>query len=48
MMATDPAFYQATRDTQFLHAFVKEIPKNKFLMIQNNLATYFTHEKWCY
>lgn len=45
MMATMPAFYQATEDTKFLYKFVDKIPKNKFIMIQNNLGSHFTHEK---
>ncbi len=45
MQSTMPAFYQATKDTEFLYKFTDKIPRGKFLMIQNNLASHFTHEK---
>lgn len=45
MLATHPAFYQTTKQMKFLDDFVKKIPKDKFLMTQNNLATHFTHGK---
>lgn len=45
MMATMPAFYQATSDTKFLYTFVDRVPRNKFIMVQNNLGSQFTHEK---
>lgn len=45
MMATMPDFYQATYNTKFIKKFADKIPRGKFLMVQNNLGSYFSHEK---
>lgn len=37
------AFYEQTDKTVFLKEFIDQIPKNKKVMTQNNLASYLTH-----
>lgn len=42
-LAYNPVFYKQTQDNAFLETFVKQIPNQGRIMIQNNLAPHLTH-----
>lgn len=42
-LAYNPAFYRHTSEMNFVTDFLKQIPPNKSVMTNNNLATYLTH-----
>lgn len=44
LLAINPAFYKHTKSFEFLNQVVALVPKNSYIMTQNNLATRFTHQ----
>lgn len=45
LLATNPAFFTHTKDFKFLDQIIEKVPKDAYIMTQNNLATRFTHQE---
>jgi len=44
LLAINPAFYKHTNDFKFLNDIVEKVPKDAYIMTQNNIGTRFTHQ----
>jgi len=44
-LAYNPAFYNHTKNFQFLEQLINKVPKDATVMTQNNLAARFTHQQ---
>lgn len=44
-LSYNSAFYAHTKDFTFLNTLITAVPKDSYVMTQNNLASHFTHQK---